>query len=377
MKKLACGFGALLLGSALGVGCGDDAGPGGSGGSGATGASGGAGGAGGEAQGGGGGDLGGGGAGGGGVQPIEATPDTWVWVPIEGTTCGNGSTAGVGVNLHEGSNILIVAMSGGGACWDDTMCNGTTPTSVHLHETLTEAIVAPEFPLVDRTDPSNPFSAASWVYVPYCTGDLHWGTKITSYTNGEIHHTGATNMQTILARVAATRPGTTTTYLLGGSAGGYGVSLHWGTTKQAFPGSAVHILADASPLVMPHGSRWATMLTAWAPAFPEACTNCEAEPGALLDTLATAYPTSRYALLSYDEDEVISQYFGFTGDLGSTLDAMTAAHFDPHPNTKYFIAPGTEHGVLGDPVIAPDGTSVTDFFFAWLIGAPTWKSERF
>ncbi len=49
--------------------------------------------------------------------------------------------------------------------------------------------------LFDRGDGDNPFADASYVFVPYCTGDLHAGSRVAMYlvdgqpTKG--HHFGA------------------------------------------------------------------------------------------------------------------------------------------------------------------------------------------
>lgn len=52
--------------------------------------------------------------------------------------------------------------------------------------------------------------------------------------------------------------------LYGGSADGYGVTLHWRTAKEVFGDDVeVHVLADASPLVLPKGNRWDLMKTQW------------------------------------------------------------------------------------------------------------------
>jgi hypothetical protein len=369
---------ALAALAALGVGCGgDDASPtgattsstsaAGASGGGGTGAAGAAGGAGGAAPG-----VGGGG----GALPIDAPPDEWAWRPIEGTRCANGSPAGVAVNLHEGSSDYFIVVSGGGACWNDTMCN-VDNASVHLHEDLTEALITPELPGVDRSDPNNPLSTASWVYVPYCTGDIHWGDRTATYASGAIEHRGASNMRAFLERLRATRPASQRVLLFGGSAGGYGVTLHIGTAKEVFGDVEVHALADASPLIMPQGDRWATMQAEWAPALPPGCDGCQGDPGFILDALATAHPDSRHGLLTYDDDAVISSYFGYAGDLPAAVDALRTTHHDPFPNTRYFIGPGTDHGVLGDAVTAPDGTTPTSFMLGWLVGDPAWHSVAF
>ncbi|NUO53787.1 MAG: hypothetical protein HOV80_33490 [Polyangiaceae bacterium] len=318
--------------------------------------------------------TGAGGEGGGGPEPIEGPEDEWAWRPIQGTLCGNGSTAGVGVNLHEGSTDLIIVVSGGGACWDDEMCNGAAPASVHLHEELTEGIVAPELPVVDRSDPNNPLSTATWAYVPYCTGDLHWGDQRTEYASGAIEHRGASNLRTFLERLRATRPETQRILLIGGSAGGYGVTFHWGTAKDVFGDIEVHVLADAAPMVRPQGTRYADMLAAWSPEFPAGCTECADDPGFLIDALADAHPTSRHGLMIYDNDAVISQYFGFEGALAAAIATLRTTHHDPHDLTKVFVVPGTDHGVLGDDVAGSDGSTATEFFVAWLLGDASWHS---
>jgi hypothetical protein len=312
------------------------------------------------------------------VEPIDGPPDEWAWRPIEGTKCANGSTAGVAVNLHPGSTDFFVVVSGGGACWDDEMCNGATPASIHLHEELTEPVVAAELPTVDRSDPANPLSTASWIYVPYCTGDLHWGDRTGAYANGAIEHRGASNMRTFLARLLATRPATERVLMFGGSAGGYGVTLHWGTAKEVF-GSAVevHALADASPLVLPLDGRWDAMKTQWSPQFPAGCSACADDPGNILDALATEHPASRHGLLVYDGDAVIGAYMGYSNDLPAAIDTLLAAHHDPFPNAKYLVASGTDHGVFGDAITAPDGTTPLTFTIGWLTGDPSWHSVDF
>lgn len=325
----------------------------------------------------GGGSTGGGpeGAGGAGIDGPEGQ---WAWRPQEGTLCANGTPAGVGVNLIEGSTDLVIVVSGGGACWDDTMCNGESPASVHLHEELTAAIVTPEFPAVDRSDPNNPVSSASWVYVPYCTGDLHWGDARADYASGAIEHRGGSNMRTFLERLLATRPGTQRIFLFGGSAGGYGVTRAWGTAKEVFGDAVeVHSLADASPLVPPLGDRYGAMKAQWNIQWPEGCEGCEDDLAALVDSLAERYPDSRHGLLTYDEDAVIGMYFGYTTELPAAVATLLSDHYDAHENTKYFVGPGTDHGVTGDDVTAPDGTTPITFLIGWLLGAADWHSVSF
>ena len=111
--------------------------------------------------------------------------------------------------------------------------------------------------------------------------------------------------------------------------------------------------------------------------LPPSCTGCTDDPGFIIDTLATAYPQSRHGLLTYDNDGVISSYFGYTGELPAAIEALRTTHHDPFPNTKYFIGPGTDHGVLGDDVTAPDGSTPATFLVGWLLDDPSWHSVAF
>ena len=55
------------------------------------------------------------------------------------------------------------------------------------------------------TDPAAPEHADTHVYVPYCTGDLHWGNATVRYQEGvTIEHRGAVNAQAAVDWLQAT-----------------------------------------------------------------------------------------------------------------------------------------------------------------------------
>lgn len=55
-------------------------------------------------------------------QPLSAPNETWTWIPFPDSRCGDGSTTGIGVNLTARSDVLIIYVRGGGACWDQRSC---------------------------------------------------------------------------------------------------------------------------------------------------------------------------------------------------------------------------------------------------------------
>jgi len=167
------------------------------------------------------------------AQTINTPANTWTWVEIPGTMCANGTPAGVGVNrsTEAGGGDLFILFQGGGACWDGTTCF-TTRTSSHIEDTYTMATLTQELgsAVVNHADSTNPLAAATWIYVPYCTGDLHGGARHAEYAVGTgtrtVEHVGATNTQRFVDVLRANFPDADTIWLAGVSAGGYGATLN-------------------------------------------------------------------------------------------------------------------------------------------------------
>lgn len=372
--------------------------------------------------------------------PILAPEGSWAWAPVEGSQCGSGSTAGLGVNLAPGGDELFIYLEGGGACWNQGTCvpsllqygplcdygtfcladaaGGTQPTAVHVTEwdpyprdgggafpgavAMLSGIRA-----LDRADPTNPFRDATFAFVPYCTGDLHAGsgTKTWPYKynlfdnpkNFTVHFSGANNMELYLRRLRATRPNVTKIWLTGSSAGGYGATLNLERVKRSFPAAEVHLLADCSPFVAT--SHWEAWKSAWSLELPADCADCDAGMPQVVEHLTRSHPTSRISLLAYDRDRVISWFFyappglanfvtppqaAYTAALGKLEDA-----YDAHANARYFNVPGEAHvlwpdygarrpdGGYTEPIRSRDGgADLKGFIDGWAQGGPGWSSSR-
>ncbi|MGH7328807.1 MAG: pectin acetylesterase-family hydrolase, partial [Polyangiaceae bacterium] len=124
--------------------------------------------------------------------PITAPNETWTWIDVPGTACGDGSPTGVGVNLTDKSDDVMIFLEGGGACWDGESCWGVASTSFYMNgygatELATDPQIAAIFTL-DRSDADNPFRDKNLVFVPYCTGDSHSGNAITTLDYAGIAH---------------------------------------------------------------------------------------------------------------------------------------------------------------------------------------------
>jgi hypothetical protein len=318
--------------------------------------------------------------------PISAPDMTWTWVPLRGTTCGDGSTAGIGVNLASQSSDLLVYLEGGGACWDANTCF-VLNTAAQIAAPYTTAQFDVDVANLDasglfsRTDAASRFAAASFVYVPYCTGDVHAGTVVRAYTvNGQtktVHHTGGLNAQVIVDAVHATLPGVTRIWLTGSSAGGYGATLNVPRFAAAWPSASVELLQDSAPFVDVMGGVYPVMQQAWALAFPPGCAACASGFPAVIDALTTGYPAVRIGLLTYTEDAVVKAYFGYSGSMMPALEALLANQYG-HPTTQAFVLAGTSHTMLGSyrTIVAPDGTTLESWVQAWATGDPAWHTVQ-
>lgn len=314
---------------------------------------------------------------------FEVPLETWTWVDVPGMVCGNGSPTGIMVNLSNRSNHVLLLVEGGGACWEAAPCYGVLVPVAAPH---LDGFDASTFDTVrglfdgnwamQREDPTSALGDASWVFVPYCTGDFHVGTRVATYDvfgPRSMHHVGAMNFDAMLARISMLSA--SAVFAVGISSGGYGVQLNLDKIAATFPGAVTHVLADGAPLVPFESSRWGALTTQWQPRFPAGCTNCAAG----LDQVATWWKaglpnaSSRHGVIASLQDQAIALYLGL--DVG-TLDTSTRALGSTMQGTQAaFMIDSTVHTLLGAPTTMTS-TQVTlrSWVDAWVTGDPLFST---
>ncbi len=303
--------------------------------------------------------------------------EEWTWIDVPGMVCGNGTATGIAINPTHRSNKLMLMFEGGGACWEAAACYGILlpmPTASHLDgfDENTFAGVRPQ--LFDniwafqRDEPASLFADATWVFVPYCTGDLHAGTRENVYTalnqSRTMHHKGAMNVDAMLARIDDYA--FSELFAIGISAGGYGVQLNWDRIAAAFPDVTTHVFADGAQMVPIEGGRWGTMNSVWAPRYPSGCTDCAAAFDNTAKHWRLAHPATggRYGLTNSLQDGTLSLFFGYTAQDMKTQsliigNAMTG-------DNAALMVDDNSHTMLGTPnKMTSMGTSVRGFIEAW------------
>lgn len=147
-------------------------------------------------------------------------------------------------------NRVVIEFRGGGACWDARTCS--VARSLFQESVGEDPWVTSESAAVgiyDHKNPENPFKDWHHVYIPYCTGDIHWGNNVKTYGEGAgavtIHHKGAVNARAALEWTFANIPSPEKAFVTGCSAGAYG-SIMWSAhVRQRYPKAKVYQLGDS------------------------------------------------------------------------------------------------------------------------------------
>jgi hypothetical protein len=182
-------------------------------------------------------------------QPLPRVFDWWRYTEFRDAYCRDGSRTGVAVNAHPGSTKLMIYLEQGGACFNEATCSGN-PANVFADLVLL-GLFTGAAGVFDRSHLDNPVRDWNFVYVPYCTGDLHLGSKPDGMVPnvGPQRFVGFDNMQLFLPRIAATFPNASEVLLTGASAGGAGSFGLLEAVQGAFPQVKVKMINDAGPIM--------------------------------------------------------------------------------------------------------------------------------
>lgn len=328
-----------------------------------------------------------------GTSPPALPPlarNTWTWVDVPGTSCGDGSRTGFAVNPGDGPGLLVF-MNGGGACFDYLTCFVAQAAGAgSFGRTEFEALVAARVPgsILDRGDPANPYRAMSLVFVPYCTGDVHGGDNLADYPDASggthrWHHVGRANVGVLLPWIAAAIPAPSPLVVSGSSAGGYGALLNYDAFRRTFPAADAVLVDDSGPPLV-GGDISPALRAVWVAAWridrvvTPLCPECLADFSKLFPELARRYPKDRLALLSSTQDEVIRAFFGYLdGAAFETAVGRLEGVLDPIPGARYFVVAGTSHTMLPGPAkFTSAGVGLRSWLGQQLTGDPGWASAR-
>ena len=138
-------------------------------------------------------------------------------------------------------NNMIVEFAGGGCCYSELTCFAPTYTrNVDVKETLNK--LKNRGGIGNSSDERNPVREWNHLFIPYCTGDAHLGSKTPHYG---VHHVGTYNVIAALgwAKKYVTNP--KKVFVTGGSAGSVGSYVWAPRIFDMFPDAEHYQMGDS------------------------------------------------------------------------------------------------------------------------------------
>jgi hypothetical protein len=327
---------------------------------------------------------------------------TWLKVEIPGTACSDGSQYKFFVNYSNTSNDLEVNFEPGGACWDYDSCSGAGGVrgAANPNGIPDDHMTNYQYLNLLRRTSDNPAKDYNMVFVSYCTGDVHIGDKVVTYTSagpvdggtgdggtGQItyHHAGHANTLAVIGWMHKTFAAVPKLFVTGCSAGGAGAILNYAFIRQGMGGSVQcsYLLDDSGPIFHSNGPSMKldeTIRAAWNTdavldtlngQLPVKISDLKNDSGLINLAVAQKYPHDRLSLAAYRMDFNYSLYSYqrfFPGSTEAQIHALfwqdlqaLMATYDAQANLSYYLpffrSDNCSHCVsippLGNPPLVP------------------------
>ncbi len=305
------------------------------------------------------------------------------------------------------SDNLLVYYEGGGACWDYTTCNGPYfDPSVTDSDNPANATTG----FFNLNNPANPFRDWNIVFVPYCTGDVHWGNATVTHTSGSasvtIEHRGFANAQVVEKWTREHFVNPPLVVVAGSSAGGYGALLNsMYLLEYVYPGSKTRVFDDAGngvitdTFLQENLSRWGieASLPRWIPDINKPLGELSIDKVGV--AAAKFYPRTKFAqyttaydnvqnlfyniMLHQDEPSLWTSYWLSTCDWHDRMhtQALNGVAGATNNNYRYYIGPGSRHTVWGYNKAYTDTTGNVPTVLDWITAMiedddANWQNEE-
>ena len=265
--------------------------------------------------------------------------------------------------VHPGTvNRLVVYFQGGGACWNDKTCSlgGIFKETADDRDNPAQAAEG----ILDLENPENPFKDWSFVFIPYCTADIHWGNNTHTYTSGGqdfvIQHEGFVNFSAVLDWIQANLEKPEKIFVSGCSAGSYGSIMGAPHIQKLYPDVPLYQLGDAGAGVTTDDflqnsyPNWNTSDSRpdWIPA-PDGSWEEVSSLADLYIAVADYYPNDRWSQYNAARDQIQTIMYSAMGgadDWNKLMLASIQKIQETAPNFHAYIAPGAIHCITSDDI---------------------------
>lgn len=316
------------------------------------------------------------------ASTTEAPAPEWTPLSLEGCLCSDGSEPTFFERAGDPDKVVLY-FEGGGACFSRETCDPNGNPTYTVTADTTAAALADRGGYFDDERADNPLADHSWVYVPYCTGDVHIGNTTTDYGEGVVvEHRGYTNGLAALEHLLATYPTIEQLVVTGASAGSIPTPLFAALAADELPGADIVTFGDSSAAYPDVdaineviGTTWGT--TNAIPDWPETAglTAADWSIPELYVYGGRHAPDVRFGRFDFAFDEVQATFGALAGvaadELVTLIDETEAQIEAAGPQLAAYVAPGTEHTIVGSDdfyTLEVEGVRLLDWFTELIAG---------
>jgi hypothetical protein len=290
-------------------------------------------------------------------------------------------------------NKLVMYYMGGGACWNNFTCSAPTCTTSPPSD-----LEGLNSGFADFDNPDNPFRDWHYVFVSYCSCDIHYGDATQEYIGADnvtVEHKGFHNAKVAerWAREHFLNP--EEVFVTGSSAGAYGAWFNAPLLHDVWPASQIHVLADAGNGVITESflqnefANWnfVANLPSDIPGVLESITEGNGMPG-YTEAVATHFPDTTWAhystmfdggtggqtgffniMLNNDNPLAWPTWWAASCQFGETALAQSLDIYDTVPsNYRYYFGTGSRHTMWGSDKVYDDVTGNVPPIVSWIDG---------
>lgn len=281
------------------------------------------------------------------------------------------------------SDKLLIYFQAGGACWNAETCR---MDSMVYDISVDNREMSIYDGIFNFDNPLNPILDYDFVFVSYCTGDVHTGDAVVTYDDFignslTIYHKGFSNAQVVLDWTYERYAAPSHVLVTGSSAGALGAIYHAASIMEHYRDARVTQFGDGFVGVMPAEwdgiDTWNTRANMPPAIRDQVAETADQFVNSLYTASAGLFPQHMFGQFSTGGDAFQVAYYNFArGDIRAwadsfhrSLDELAASL----PNYRDYISPGFGHTTLAFASMYTreyDGVRFIDWLTDYVNGRP-------
>lgn len=322
---------------------------------------------------------------------VQSNIKSEYWYEIPGMICRDGSQTGIGYRVGDPKKLAIY-INGGGACFNEPTC-ASNPKSFNQDDWINLTQTRGHDGIFNPDNPKNPLKDYSFVFIPYCTGDVHSGTRTNGRALGVADTQRYVGSFNFIKAMDFIQPyfnykNVEEVVLFGMSAGGYGVYVNFLEVAKRFPNAKITVINDSGALFSDAQAFPICLQLGFTAIFglpvPSDLLGCCGNPALGLANVfeysARKYPNAHFGFISSYEDATQRYFlsFGYNNCSGAPGNQLPAPLFHqalidlrdnvliPKSTWSTFYINGESHTMLGTDSLYYDRKVGGMYLYEWV-----------